>query len=108
VTPIVNVLTQYGAVGLIAVIAVMVARALFQKSNLDHDQEIVRLTKMLADADARTAKESARADRVTEELSRLSEVVRNEYVNTLARTSQALADTTRDVNAARSANTRRR
>jgi hypothetical protein len=107
-TPVTNVLTQYGAVGLIALIAVMVARTLWLKREQAHDAEVARLTVLIAQADERTVRAEMRADRVTEELGRLNELVRNEYVNTITRTSQALADASRDVAAARSANARRR
>jgi hypothetical protein len=119
VDPITKVLTQYGAVGLIALIAVMVARYLYLRLADAHADTVAQLERRLAEADARavrelalererTAKETLRGDRVAEELARLNETVRNEYVNTIARTSQALADAGRDVAAVRSASARRR
>jgi len=106
--PVTGVLTQYGAVGLIALIAVMVARTLFQKWNASHDEEIVRLVAQAKAADERTVRAEAQRDRLAEELGRLNEKVRDEYVRNLERANQALADAGRDVAAVRSAANRRR
>jgi glucose-6-phosphate-specific signal transduction histidine kinase len=77
--PVTGVLIQYGAVGVIALLGIMVSRVLFNRLNQALDRE------------------TARADRLESELSKLNETVRTEYVTTLAAASHAIQDANRAV-----------
>lgn len=77
--PVTGILVQYGAVGVIALLGIMVSRVLYN-----------RLTQALD-------RETARADRLEAELSKLNETVRTEYVTTLAAASRAMQDANRAV-----------
>ena len=77
-----SALVQYGAVGLIAVLALQAARLMFTK---------------LTEA---TDRERARADRLEEELRTLNEAVRKEYTGTLTEVSQNVIEATKAVTAA--------
>jgi hypothetical protein len=88
--PIVTVLVQYGAVGVLALVAALVARSLFTRMEEDHDQEIARLV-----ADRDTVR--ARADRLEQELSRLNGAVQDGYVNTIVQANTAINEATRAV-----------
>jgi hypothetical protein len=77
--PVTNVLIQYGAVGVVALMALAAVRVLFLRMTASIDRE------------------TARADRLEEELRRLNETIRTEYVGTIARTTQVVADATRAV-----------
>jgi hypothetical protein len=72
--PIGIALIQYGAVGAIAIMALFAVRVLFNKitAELEYHRQ--------------------RADRAEEELRKLHEVVRNEYLGTLAKATEAIAD----------------
>lgn len=77
--PVSNVLLQYGAVGVIALISLYAVRVLFNKLSalVDHERE--------------------RADRLEDELRKLNEAVRTEYVTTLAVAARAIQDANRAV-----------
>jgi hypothetical protein len=77
--PVSGVLVQYGAVGVIAMLGIMVSRVLFNRLN----QALER--------------ETARADRLEDELRKLNETVRTEYVTTLAATQHSMRDASRAV-----------
>jgi hypothetical protein len=72
--PVSVALIQYGAVGAIAIMALFAVRVLFNK-----------ITEALE-------RERSRADRYEEELRRLNETVRTEYLGTLAKATEAIAD----------------
>lgn len=72
--PVEVALIQYGAVGAIAIMALLAVRVLFNK--ITAELEYHRL----------------RGDKAEEELRKLHEVVRNEYLGTLARATEAIAD----------------
>ena len=72
--PVSAVLLQYGAIGAIAVMALLTVRVLFNK---------------LSDTADRA---NARADRLEEELRKLNEAIRTEYLGTLAKATEAIAD----------------
>lgn len=74
-----GVLLQYGALGVLSVLAIAVARVLFNK-----------LTEQLD-------REKERGDRLEEELRKLNETVRSEYVSNINRASQAVGDAQRMV-----------
>lgn len=67
-------LLQYGAVGAIAVMLALAVRVLFNRETQRADQE------------------TARADRLESELSKLNETVRTECVGTLVKATEAIAD----------------
>lgn len=77
--PVSATLVQYGAVGIIALLGIMVSRVLFNRLNAALDRE------------------TARADRLEEELRKLNETVRTEYVTTLAGAAQAMNESNRAV-----------
>lgn len=76
-------LLQYGALGILALMALAAVRVLFLRMAASLDQA------------------NRRADRLEEELRRLNETIRTEYATTFARAAQAIADSQRAVNDAR-------
>lgn len=72
--PVSVALIQYGAVGAIAIMALCAVRVLFS-----------RITEQ-------AARDRDRADRLEDELRKLNEVVRTEYLGTLAKATDAIAD----------------
>lgn len=88
--PIAQTLAQYGAVGVLALVAVLVARSLFTRMEEDHDQEVMRL---VADRDAA----QSRADRLELELARLNGAVQSGYVDTIVKANTAINEATRAV-----------
>lgn len=67
-------LLQYGAVGVIAVMLALAVKVLFTRETQRADRE------------------TERADRLEEELRKLNETVRNEYIGTLAKATEAISD----------------
>ena len=80
---------QYGAIGLIAALAVLAAKTMYAKLSASYDRE------------------RERADRLEDELRRLNEMIRTDYVETISRASQAMTDANRAVADALSAVRRR-
>lgn len=74
VTDTAPTLLQYGAVGLLALSALVAVRVLFQRST------------------AAEQRERERADRLEDELRKLNETVRTEYLTTLAKATEAISD----------------
>lgn len=72
--PVSVALIQYGAVGAIAIMALLAVRVLFN-----------RITEQ-------AARDRDRADRLEQELRNLNETVRTEYLGTLAKATEAIAD----------------
>jgi len=68
------ILAQYGAIGLLASLALLAVRTLFVRETDAHD------------------KETKRADRAEEELAKLNELVRNQYISILAQATSAIGD----------------
>lgn len=85
-----TVLLQYGAVGVIALLGVIVARVLYKQLKDNHAEELRRTLDTME-------RERQRADRAEEELRRLNETIRTDYVSTISRASQAMADANRAV-----------
>lgn len=83
-------LVQFGAVGVIAVLALTVSRMLFNRWTAEREEELRRISD---DRD----RERLRGDRLESELGRLNETVRNDYLTTITRASQAMADANRAV-----------
>lgn len=88
--PAIPVLLQYGAIGVLALLAVLATRSLFNRMQEDHDQEIARLV-ALGDA------AQARADRLEQELSRLNGAVQGVHLDTLVRVAAVTESATRAV-----------
>jgi hypothetical protein len=68
------ILAQYGAVGLIALIALVAVRVLFKREVSAHDED------------------RARADRLEAELRTLNQLVRDQYIGTLAQATRAISE----------------
>lgn len=77
--PATNVLLQYGAVGVVAVLAIIAVRVLYTRLNQALDREI------------------SRGDRLEEELRKLNETIRTEYATTLANAAHAMQEANRAV-----------
>lgn len=73
------VLLQYGAIGVIAVAAILAVRVMYAKLTEAYDHE------------------RTRADRLEGELRQLNETIRSEYVTTIQQASQAMTDANRAV-----------
>lgn len=83
--PVTAVLVQYGAVGVVALLAIAAVRVLYTRLNAAVDRE------------------AERADRLEEELRKLNETVRSDYVSTITAVAQALAEAGRAIEDARAA-----
>lgn len=77
--PATGVLLQYGAIGAVAVMAIAAAWVLFNRLQAGVDRE------------------AQRADRLEEELRKLNETVRSDYIGTIANAAQAISDANRAV-----------
>lgn len=74
-----TVFLQYGAIGAIALMALLAVRVMYGKLQEVNDRE------------------TARADRLEGELRKLNETVRTEYVDTIGKAAQAINDANRAV-----------
>jgi hypothetical protein len=74
-----EVLLQYGALGALAVAALMAVRVMFARLSTAYDRE------------------RERADRLEKELQALNTAVRSEYIGTIAHASQIIQEATRAV-----------
>lgn len=92
-----GVLLQYGAVGLIAILALIVTKMMYDRWCDDRDQEVQRLTAANDQANQRADRAEERADRIQAELGRLNETVRNDYVHTLSNANTVMAEASRAV-----------
>lgn len=72
--PDLSIFAQYGAVGIIAIIALFAVRYLFKRETEAFDRE------------------RARADRLEQDLTKLNELVRDKYLTTLAEATRAIGD----------------
>lgn len=70
---------QYGAIGAFVMLALAAVRVLFNRLIAINERE------------------TARADRLEEELRKLNETVRNEYLSTIANSSQAISEANRAI-----------
>lgn len=77
--PVTGVLIQYGAVGVVALLALAAVRVLYTRLSATIDRE------------------TGRADRLEEELRKLNEAVRGEYITTITQSAQAINDANRAV-----------
>lgn len=85
-----DTLLQYGAVGVIAVIALLAVKVLFSRWGVELERNNARLS-------AELEGQRQRGDRLELELIKLNETVRNEYLSTISRSVQATAEATRAV-----------
>lgn len=69
-----DVLLQYGAIGVIALVSMAAVRVLYQKLNGAYERE------------------RDRADRLEEELRQLNAAVRNDYIHTIGDATRAVSD----------------
>lgn len=83
--PATGVLVQYGAVGVVALLAIAAVRVLYMRLSAALDRE------------------TERADRLEEELRKLNETVRSDYIGTITTAAQALAEASRAIEDARAA-----
>lgn len=74
-----GVLIQYGAVGVVALMALVAVRVLYGRLSTALDREV------------------ARADRLEVELGKLNEAIRTQYLDVLAQATQAMQDANRAV-----------
>lgn len=78
-----GLLAQYGAVGLLAGLALFAVRVLFAKLNGAYERE------------------KARADRLEEELRQMNELIRDQFVRSITQAATAVVDANRAVQSAR-------
>lgn len=69
-----DVFLQYGAIGIIALLALLAVRVMFAKLSAAYDRE------------------KERADRLEEQLNRLNEALRNDYLHSINAANRAVAD----------------
>lgn len=69
-----NVFLQYGAMGVLAGLAILAVKVLFQKNSQAYDRE------------------RERADRLEAELQRLNNLIQDKYLTTLAEATRAISD----------------
>jgi hypothetical protein len=69
-----NSLLQYGAIGIIAILALSAVRVLFQREVTAHDLE------------------RQRADRLEDELRRLNATIQDRYISTLTESSRVMSE----------------
>jgi hypothetical protein len=74
-----NIYAQYGAIGMVAALCVWAVRIMYGRLSAAYERE------------------KERADRLEDELRRLNEMIRTDYVSTISRASQAMSDANRAV-----------
>lgn len=74
-----SIYAQYGAIGMVAALSVWAVRIMYAKLQGAYERE------------------KERADRLEDELRRLNEMIRTDYVNTISRAAQAMSDANRAV-----------
>lgn len=87
-----DVLLQYGALGVLAMVGILAAKIMFDR--LNSANETLR---------EYYQNEKARADRLEEELKQLNQTMRTDYVTVLNSASQAMLDANRAVGMAMAA-----
>lgn len=99
--PVVQVLTQYGAVGILALVAVVVAKRLFDRLAKAQDEEVRRLEeerdRVIAQAEQEKALLRADRDLARAELGKLNETVQHVYLDQIGRSTTAVNDATQAV-----------
>jgi hypothetical protein len=88
--PVSAALVQYGAVGILAVAGIVVSKILFNRWSEAQQQELHRMEEV-------TDRERERGDRLEAELSRLNGAVRDDYLHTIQRASDAMGAANRAV-----------
>lgn len=99
--PVTQVLTQYGAVGLLALVGLFGIRWLSQKWETSRAQELAVRDRELARLEtvlqAALQHETARADAATAALGALNETVQHVYLDQISKSTQAIGDASRAV-----------
>lgn len=85
-------LYQYGAVGVLAMLAIVVAVMLYRKGQEQHDQERTQLLDQLRDQKEQTRSEKERADRLELALAELNRTVREQVMGVLTEAQRAVTD----------------
>jgi hypothetical protein len=85
-----DVLLQYGALGVLALVCLISVRVLFERLSKNTEKALEEVRRIYDN-------EKDRADRLEEQLRQLNETMRTDYVNVLQRASQAMADANRAV-----------
>ena len=85
-----DVLFQYGALGVLALVCLISVRVLFERLSRNTEKALEEIKRIYVN-------EKARADRLEEELRKLNETMRTDYVTVLQNASQAIADANRAV-----------
>jgi hypothetical protein len=95
--PVTQVLTQYGAVGLLALVSLGVARWLAKKWETSREQELQVRDREVARLENALQQATARADAAQAALGALNETVRNVYLDQISKSTQAIGDASRAV-----------
>lgn len=99
--PVVQVLSQYGAVGVLALVAVLVAKRLFDRLAEAQDAEVQRLEqerdRVIVQAEQEKALLRAERDLARSELGKLNETVQHVYLDQIGRSTAAVNDATQAV-----------
>lgn len=83
--PLTSALVQFGAVGVIAAMLLAAVRILYVKLKADSEEEKQQMRDTIE-------RERRRGDRLEEDLRRLNEAVRSDYLNTISRATAAVVD----------------
>lgn len=96
VTPGADVLLQYGAIGVVALIFIGVAAKLFNQVQTSHTGEIERIEAAhqaaIARADTAYDKEISRGDRLESELRELNRLINDKLAGELVRATDAIRE----------------
>lgn len=95
--PVTQVLTQYGAVGLLALIGLIGIRWLAAKWEASRAQELAVRDRELARLESVLQQANARADAATAALGALNETVQHVYLDQISKSTQAIGDASRAV-----------
>jgi hypothetical protein len=95
--PVTQVLTQYGAVGLLALVGLIGIRWLAAKWETSRAQEIAVRDREVARLEAVVQRETARADTATAALGALNETVQHVYLDQIVKSTAATIDASRAV-----------
>jgi hypothetical protein len=95
--PVTQVLTQYGAVGLLALVGLFGIRWLSQKWETSRAQELAVRDRELTRLETVLQQETSRADAATAALGALNETVQHVYLDQISKSTQAIGDASRAV-----------
>jgi hypothetical protein len=95
--PVTQVLTQYGAVGLLALVGLIGIRWLSQKWETSRAQELQVRDREVTRLEETLQRANARADANAAALDALNETVRNVYLDQISKSTQAIGEAGRTV-----------